>query len=71
MDTLDWELLRDLVQGDGGPFLISENEIFIGRGHWTQAVEWFRSHSAEVLGFEGFDFDGFDEEGRYLRVRLD
>ena len=71
MDDLDRALLNGLTSKPGGPFLVSGNELFVGRGHWRSAVEWLRSHSAEVLGFEGFDFEGFDEDGRYLRPRLD
>jgi hypothetical protein len=60
-----------MVNRHRGPFLISGNEIFVGRGLWIDAVRWFRSHSAEVLGFEGFGFEGFDADGRYLKVRDD
>jgi hypothetical protein len=69
MDDLDRALLTHLTSKPGGPFLISGNLLYIGRGHWHSAVEWFRSQSAEVLGFEGFDIDFADD--KYVQPRLD
>ena len=48
----------ELIHGFDGLRLLSGNEVYIGIGAATDAVEWFRQRSMVILGMEGFTTDG-------------
>jgi hypothetical protein len=56
----------DLIHDLEGLKLLSGNEVYIGIGAATDAVEWFRQRSIVILGMEGFTTDG-----RALQALLD
>jgi hypothetical protein len=71
VDDLELGLVKHLSDEARGLFLVDGPELLVGRGYWEDAVRWFQSHSANIFGLEGFDFPGFDTNGRYLKPRLD